>query len=105
MVDFPQPPLNLKQLGRHMPRRRQQNGFVKKTGKRPKVWTGYWYIYQTLDGVEKRLERCKVLGPCSMLTKKDAEDKLRDHIRGFRPEPESTFETAARNYLALKQGD
>jgi integrase len=105
MVDFLQPPPNLEKLWRGMPRKRRQNGFVKKTGKRPKVWTGYWYVYQTVDGLKRRLERSKVLGPCSELTKEDAKEKLRVYISGYKPETDCTFEAAARHYIRLRSGN
>lgn len=105
MIDFPQPPPNVKRLGGAISRRRHQNGFVQLTGKKPRTWTGFWYVYQTIDGREKRLERSKVIGLRSELTKGEAQEKLREHINGHRPEPDSIFETAANNYFALKQGD
>ncbi|MGI9069739.1 MAG: tyrosine-type recombinase/integrase [Bryobacteraceae bacterium] len=88
-----------------MSRRRHQNGFVKPTGKKPRTWTGFWYVYKTIDGQEKRLERSKVIGLRSELTKGEAQEKLHAHIHGLRPEPDLVFETAANNYFALKQGD
>jgi integrase len=105
MIDLPKPPPDLKHLGGSMSRRRSQKGFVKPTGKQPRTWTGFWYVYKTVDGREKRLERSKVLGLRAEMTKGEAEEKLRTHIHGLRPEPDSIFETAAKNYFALKQGD
>jgi hypothetical protein len=88
-----------------MPTQGQQSGFVKPTGKRARTWTGYWYEYRILNGVEKRYERSIVLGVRPELTKTDAKERLRDHIPGFRPQADSTFEGAVGKYLALKQGD
>jgi hypothetical protein len=33
-----------------MSRERRQNGWVEKTGKKTKSWTGYWYVYVMEDG-------------------------------------------------------
>lgn len=93
-------------LGRSMPRKRHQNGFVKKTGKKPRTWTGYWYIYAPdANGKEKRYERSKVLGPSADLTKAQAEELLRRHIGNYRPTAEGIFADAAKHYLKMKQGD
>lgn len=97
--------IDLLKLGRSMPRQRLQNGFVKPTGKTARTWTGYWYEYVVVDGQELRRERSKVLGLRSQLTKTEAKDKLRDHIRQFKPTADSSFADAANQYLSLKQGD
>jgi integrase len=90
------------------PRQRQQNGFVKATGSKPRTWTGYWYVYKEVDGKQKRYERSKVLGKRSEMNKGQAEDKLRAFLRT----PDSpvddgppTFEFIADRYLKLKSGD
>jgi integrase len=88
-----------------MPRDRRQNGWVEKTGKKQKTWTGYWYEYVTVDGVEKRMQRSKVLCACSKVTKGAAEDALREYIRGGKPpESNATFEDLARWYLKTNEG-
>ena len=98
--------IDLRCLGRTMPRRRQQNGFVKPTGKSPRTWTGYWYEYRIVDGKEKKFERSKVIGPRSELTKTEAKEKLKEIIRGGKPvAADSTFAEAAERYLTLKKGD
>src|SRR3954470_21890354 len=105
MVDLESPPPNLKQLGRSMPRERRQNGWVEKTGVTTKTWTGYWYQYTVIDGVEKRQQRSKVLVRCADLTKGAAEDALREHIRGVRPpSSKATFEELAEWYLKTNEG-
>jgi integrase len=89
-----------------MSRERRQDGWVEKTGKRSKTWTGYFYEYvRQADGSEKRMQRCKVLGKCAEMTKGAAEESLRVHIRAGRPlESIATFEDLARWYLKTKQG-
>lgn len=92
--------------GRAMPRRRgRQNGWVQKTGKSPKTWTGFWHVYITEDGIEHRRERSRVLGNCADLTKGDAEEKLRKLIQEWRPTSSITFAEASRHYLRLRSGD
>lgn len=104
-----------------MARARNQNGFVKPTGKSPRTWTGYWYEYEESDGKKVRRQKCTVLGKRSELTKGDAEKKLKELIEkrdagetikggGETPAPKTdpkgqTFETAAARYLDLKSGD
>jgi integrase len=88
-----------------MPRERRQNGWVEKTGKKTKTWTGFWYEYVTVDGVDKRQQRSKVLGKCSEMTKGAAADALREHIRGAKPpESSATFEQFANWYLKTNRG-
>jgi integrase len=85
-----------------MSRERRQNGWVEKIGK---SWTGYWYVYQTVDGKEKRLRRSKVLGLRSQVTKGAAEDALREHIRDGRPPTsDATFVQLANWYLKTNKG-
>jgi integrase-like protein len=106
MIDFPIPPPDLKLIGSGMPRARHQNGWVERTGKKVKTWTGYWYVYVTENGVEKRRQRSAVLGNCAEMTKGAAEDKLRDeYLRGGRP-PRcgATFEQLAHWYQKTNAG-
>ena len=93
-------------IGRSMPRERRQNGWVEKTGKKTKSWTGYWYVYAPDgEGSEKRLQRTKVLGRCADLTKGAAEEKLRELIRDARPPASgATFEQLANWYLKTNGG-
>jgi site-specific recombinase XerD len=97
--------LKLLTIGVSMPRARRQNGYVNQTGIKPKSWTGYWYVYEMVDGVEKRRKKSQVLGFCSEMTKGAAKDKLRDILREQRP-PESgaTFEQWAHWYLKTNEG-
>lgn len=106
MIDFPKPPPDLKLIGSGMPRARHQNGWVERTGRKRKTWTGYWYEYaRQEDGSEKRLQRSKVLGPCAEMTKGAAEDKLRDILRDERPpQTNATFEQLAQWYLKTNEG-
>jgi integrase len=109
-LQVPTEPLELLTIGRSMPRERRQNGWVEKTGKRSKTWTGYWYVYEMVEGPggeqqEKRREKCKVLGKCSELTKGAAEAKLLDLIREQRPpETGATFEQLASWYIRTNEG-
>ncbi|MGI9074826.1 MAG: tyrosine-type recombinase/integrase [Bryobacteraceae bacterium] len=99
------PALDFSKLGRRMPRERHQNGWVTPSGKSPRTWTGYWYVYETADGKDKRLQRSKVLGLRSELTKGQAEYRLLEFIRNGEPPPEkASFEQIARWYLAVRQG-
>jgi len=87
-----------------MPRERRQHGWVEKTGKKTKTWTGYWYEYVSVDGVEKRRERCKVIGKCTELTKGAAEEKLLALIRGPKPTSNAnTFSQFAQWYMEINQ--
>ena len=64
-----------------MPRRRNERGYVKKVGKIVKMWEGYFHIYVTqLDGTEKRRDKARIIGSCDEITKREAEDKLREII-------------------------
>ena len=48
MIDF-------RKIGRRMPRRRDERGWVKKVGKTQRMWEGYFNVYVRLaDGTEKR---------------------------------------------------
>jgi len=92
-----------------MPRRRDERGYVYKVGKTPQMWEGRYHVYVRLpDQTEKRRERTKVLGPCSRLSKRQAEDELREIIlaaRGkARPLSDSpTFAELWKRYRELKQ--
>jgi integrase len=64
-----------------MPRRRNERGYVKRVGKVAKMWEGYFHIYVMLpDGTEKRRDKARIIGPCEEMTKREAEDKLREII-------------------------
>jgi hypothetical protein len=97
---------DLANIGRSMPRERRQNGWVKKTGKKPKTWTGYWYIYlPDGSGGEKYLRRKKVLATCAEMTQGAAEEALRDLIRANRaPVATATFAELTAWYLKTKAG-
>jgi integrase len=71
--------IDLRSIGKHMPRERYQRGSLKKVGKRSKVWEGLWHVYvRQPDGNEKRLPRTKVLGPAKM--SKNEAQKLLDKL-------------------------
>ena len=100
------PRFDIVTIGRSMSRERRQNGWVEKTGKKTKTWTGYWYVYvKDAAGVDKRHgPKSKVLGKCSDMTKGAAEDALREHIRGARPpESKATFEEFAKWYVRTNE--
>ena len=74
MIDF-------RQIGKTMPRRRDERGWVKKVGKTQRMWEGYFNVYVPLpDGIEKRRRRSRILGPCASMTKNEAMDELRKII-------------------------
>src|SRR5579872_6746483 len=56
--------IDVKGIGRHMPRARHERGHVKEAGKRVKQWVGEYHVYEKqADGTEKRVHRAEVLGP------------------------------------------
>jgi integrase len=73
--------INFRKIGTRMPRRRNERGYVKRVGKVAKMWEGYFHIYVTLpDGTEKRRDKARIIGSCDEMTKREAEDKLREII-------------------------
>jgi integrase len=103
------PPFDFKSIGKHMPRRRLERGYVYKVGKRTKMWEGRYHVYVTLpDGTEKRRERTKVLGACAKMSKGEAEQALVHHIALARgragPMPDNpTFSELWIRYRTLKE--
>jgi hypothetical protein len=101
---------DIRQVGKHLARKRRQNGWVQPTGKARRTWTGFWYEYELVDGIERRRQKSRVLSLRSELTKGDAEEKLRTLLRTTVTPTEDSqrhllFEEAARKYLQLKKGD
>ena len=97
--------LDLFTVGRTMSRERRQNGWIEKTGKRVKTWTGFWYAYVIENGVEVRRRRERVLGKCAEMTKGAATEKLYMVIRDDRPEASgATFEELSLWYLKTNSG-
>ncbi len=92
-----------------MPRRRIERGYVYKTGKTVKMWEGRYHVYVTmLDGLEKRRERTRVLGPCAEMSKGDAQQALIRVIALARgqagPLPDNpTFRDVWTRYRTLKE--
>src|SRR5450631_552347 len=97
----------LSTMGSHMARERRQNGWVKPTGKKQKKWQGNWkeYVTDPATGMEKRMDRSKILGNCSEMSKRSAQERLRDLLRAQRP-PENTakFRALAALYLKTNAG-
>jgi integrase len=74
MIDF-------RKIGKEMPRRRDERGWVKKVGRIQRMWEGYFNVYVRMaDGTEKRRRRSRILGPCAEMTKNAAIDELRKII-------------------------
>jgi integrase len=102
-------PFDFRSLGRHMPRRRVERGYVYKVGKKPKMWEGRYHVYVTLpDGSEKRRDRTKILGECAEMSKGDAEQALIRQIAIARgqagPLPDNpTFAEVWKRYRTLKE--
>jgi len=72
----------LKSVGIHLPRERKQDGHVRKEGVHPH-WKGHYFQYvRQSDGTEKRVHHEVDLGACRELTKKAAQEKLREIISG-----------------------
>lgn len=110
MIDFEKLPfVSWREIGRHMPRRRDERGYVYTVGRSPKKWEGRYHVYVRLpNGTEKRRERTKVLGLYSELTKRQAEDALRNVIavargQGTLPAQIPTFADLWLRYRALKE--
>ena len=103
------PRVNWKEVGRHMPRRRDERGYVYKVGKSPKKWEGRYHVYVKVpDGSEKRREKTKILGPCSEMTKRQAEEALRAVIaiargQGTQLAKTPTFRDVWKRYRTLKE--
>ena len=96
---------DLNTIGRHLPRARRQNGWVEKSGTKTKTWTGYWYVYVIEENIEKRRQRCKVIGKCAEMTKSAAEEQLWQIIRSDRPPVSTaTFTELAAWYLKTNEG-
>jgi integrase len=103
---------HLKEVGKHMPRTRYQQGWVEETGKHIKKWRGHYYVYtRTLEGQERRAHRAITLGPKSKMRKWEAECELRAIIEkettgtSVQPSPEHTFLWFWENrFLPLKEG-
>jgi integrase len=69
--------MDLKGIGRHMPRARHQRGHVTVMGTRVKQWVGWYYVYQQQgDGTEKRVHKSEVLGTKAGMPKWKAQEKL-----------------------------
>lgn len=89
----------LKSIGVHLPRERQQDGHVCKEGVHPH-WKGHYFIYlRQSDGGEKRIHHKIDLGPVTGLTKKGAKLLLRATIAKAlksAPEPASQEMTLRR---------
>ncbi|HXI43673.1 MAG TPA: tyrosine-type recombinase/integrase [Bryobacteraceae bacterium] len=103
--------INVNNIGRCLGRARHENGWVEKVGKRVKKWRGYYHVYASLaGGCEKRLRRKITLGDCSSMTKGEAEDKLRDHIKESRGQRVATgsdamVSTLCDDYFRMRKGD
>lgn len=101
--------IDFRTLGRHMPRKRIERGYVYKIGKKVKMWEGRFHVYITLsDGSEKRRERTRVIGACSEMSKGEAAQKLIGMIavaRGqAKPLPDNpTFAELWKRFRTLKE--
>lgn len=101
--------LDVRTLGRHMPRERYQRGSLKKVGQRQRLWRGRWHVYvRQPDGSEKICKREKILGPVAELTKARAQEKLdalikttTSQIAGTLP-PDTTLKALWIRYSELK---
>ncbi len=98
-------PPRLVGLGRHMPRKRYEEGHVRKAGKRRRVWIGEYHTY---DAAGTRHHHTVELGIRKNLSKADAHIQLRAHIQKARGEfvlsAEITFGAWIERYLAVKAG-
>jgi hypothetical protein len=88
-----------------------ENGFVEKTGKQKHKWRGVYHIYVPQpDGTKKRAMRETILGLVSDMTKGEAEEALRIHIRRLynlpaAETPDATLALLCDDYLELKTGE
>src|SRR5437016_835361 len=96
-----------------MARSRDQEGSLRKVGKKRKKWLGLYHVYvKQPDGAEKRLPRTKILGDATM-SKIDARRKLQDLIVESAKQPrrleanpltvDATFAILWSRYRDLKQ--
>src|SRR4051794_8593993 len=104
---------DIRKLGIHMARTRDQEGSLRKVGKKRKKWLGLYHVYvRQPDGTEKRLPRTKIL--CDATESKiDARKKLLDLIVESTKQPnrfqvnpltaDATFATVWGRYRDLKQ--
>jgi integrase len=90
--------LDLKGIGKHMPKTRHQRGSVREGGKRVKQWIGDYFVYEREPGgIERRVHKTVRLGPKSGTPKWKAEEKLQGIIDdatatvNVRPSPEFTL--------------
>jgi integrase len=103
--------IDVRDVGRHLGRERRENGWVERIGKRVKKWRGYYHVYaSTAEGQEKRLRRKVTLGVCTEMSKGEAVDKLRDHIRRTRGQEGAAssaafVSTLCDDYFNLRKGD
>ena len=82
------------------------------------MWEGRFHIYVTLpDGTENRRKKTRIIGTCEQLTKREAEDRLREIILRERREaqglvpstqsvalpPNATFAEVWLRYRSLKE--
>lgn len=102
--------IDVRSIGRHLGRSRHENGWVKRVGKRVKKWRGYYHVYvEHPDGTEKRTRRKTTLGNCADLTKGEAENMLREHIRLARGQRitsgGATVAALCDEYVRMRKGD
>ena len=104
--------INLRNIGRHMPRDRYQHGWIEETGKKVKKWKGHYYVYVlTVDGKEKRRHCSAILGLKSEMRKWEAErelakiiEKETDQNGPANPDDTVTFQWFWENrYLPLRE--
>jgi integrase len=78
----------IQRIGSLMPRRRGQEGWVRREGK---SWIGYAYCYErAADGSEKRRVKQHLVGACTEMTKAEAKTEHLKWVAGLgkAPEPE-----------------
>src|SRR5713101_1936644 len=85
-----------------MARHRFQAGHVFKRGKRRKLWVGRWRERILFGGTLKSTQRSAVLGPCSEMSKGDAERRLYDFLRPINNGTQSPMQTMTFGEFAVR---
>jgi hypothetical protein len=63
-----------------LPPSKRQKGWVKVEGADP-TYVGYWHEYCMVNGIKKRMERCKTLGKCTDISEEFARRLLLGYIQ------------------------
>ena len=106
---------DIREIAKHMPRDRHQDGWVEEVGKHVRKWKGHWYEYYVNEaGQEKRRHHAPILGLKSKMRKWEAEAALRGIIEKatlgnqlpIKPDDRTTFGWFWQyRYLPMKRAE